>query len=254
MTGDEREELAEGTLLSHLVELRDRLFKIFGSVFLVFLALFPFAKPLFEIASDPLRTVLPEGELIAIGTASPVIATLKLTFYLSLIVAMPVVLYQLWAFIAPGLYKREKRFALPLFATSIVLFYVGMAFAYFVVFPLVFGFLASFTPDTVNYMPDISDYVGFIMMLIIVFGLAFETPIATVLLIWTGLVSIEKLTAARPYIFLGAFVVGMLLTPPDVISQIILAIPVYLLFEFGILMARLFSVKAPEPDDAAEVK
>jgi len=152
------------------------------------------------------------------------------------------------------LYRKEKRFAFPLVGTSIVLFYVGIAFAYFVVFPLVFGFLASFTPDTVNYMPDISDYVGFVMMLILVFGLAFETPVATVLLIWSGIVSIEKLAGARPYVFLGAFVVGMLLTPPDVISQIILAIPVYLLFELGIILARVFRPKAAEPAEETTVK
>ena len=254
MAEERAEDLAEGTLMSHLVELRNRLFWMFGSVFLVFLALFPFSKPIFELVSEPLRKVLPGGELIAIGTASPVIATLKLSFYLSLIIAMPVVLYQLWAFVAPGLYRKEKRFAFPLVGTSIVLFYVGIAFAYFVVFPLVFGFLASFTPDTVNYMPDISDYVGFVMMLILVFGLAFETPVATVLLIWSGIVSIEKLAGARPYVFLGAFVVGMLLTPPDVISQIILAIPVYLLFELGIILARVFRPKAAEPAEETTVK
>ena len=235
---DENEQLAEGTLMSHLVELRNRLFKMFGSVFFVFLCLFPFAKPIFEFASEPLRKVLPGGVLIATGTASPVIATLKLSFYLALIIAMPVVLYQLWAFVAPGLYRKEKRFAVPLLMSSILLFYAGIAFAYFVLFPLVFGFVSAFTPDSVTYMPDITDYIGFVMMLIIVFGLAFETPIATVLIVWTGLTTVEKLTSVRPYVFLGAFVIGMLLTPPDVISQIILAVPVYLLFEVGILMAR----------------
>jgi sec-independent protein translocase protein TatC len=239
-TDKEEESLAEGTLMSHLVELRNRLFIVFGSVFGVFMAMFPFSKTLFEIASEPLRAVLPGGQLIATGTASPVIATLKLSFYLSLMIAMPVVLYQLWAFVAPGLYKKEKRFAFPLLATSIVLFYMGLAFAYFVVFPLIFRFLVAFTPDSVSYMPDITDYIGFVMMLVLVFGLAFETPVATVLLVWTGLTSVEKLSASRPYVFLGAFVVGMLLTPPDVVSQIMLAIPVYLLYELGILMAKLF--------------
>ena len=239
-TDKEEESLAEGTLMSHLVELRSRLFIVFGSVFGVFMAMFPFSKTLFEIASEPLRAVLPGGQLIATGTASPVIATLKLSFYLSLMIAMPVVLYQLWAFVAPGLYKKEKRFAFPLLATSIVLFYMGLAFAYFVVFPLIFRFLVAFTPDSVSYMPDITDYIGFVMMLVLVFGLAFETPVATVLLVWTGLTSVEKLSASRPYVFLGAFVVGMLLTPPDVVSQIMLAIPVYLLYELGILMAKLF--------------
>ncbi len=234
------EGLAEGTLMSHLVELRNRLFVMFGSVFVVFLALFPFSKPIFEFVSEPLRTVLPGGQLIATGTASPVIATLKLSFYLALMLAMPVVLYQVWAFVAPGLYKKEKHFAFPLLASSILLFYVGLAFAYFVVFPLIFKFVVAFTPESVSYMPDITDYIGFVMMLVLVFGLAFETPVATVLLVWTGITSVEKLGTARPYVFLGAFVVGMLLTPPDVISQIMLAIPVYLLYELGIIMAKLF--------------
>jgi len=240
-SADKQEDgLAEGTLMSHLVELRNRLFVMFGSVFVVFMVLFPFSKPIFEFVSEPLRAVLPGGQLIATGTASPVIATLKLSFYLALMLAMPVVLYQVWAFVAPGLYKKEKHFAFPLLASSIMLFYAGLAFAYFVVFPLIFKFVVAFTPESVNYMPDITDYIGFIMMLVLVFGLAFETPVATVLLVWTGITTVEKLGAARPYVFLGAFVVGMLLTPPDVISQIMLAIPVYLLFELGILMAKLF--------------
>ena len=240
-SADNQEEgLAEGTLMSHLVELRNRLFIMFGSVFVVFLALFPFSKPIFEFVSEPLRTVLPGGQLIATGTASPVIATLKLSFYLALMLAMPVVLYQVWAFVAPGLYNKEKHFAFPLLASSILLFYVGLAFAYFVVFPLIFKFVVAFTPESVSYMPDITDYIGFVMMLVLVFGLAFETPVATVLLVWTGITSVEKLGTARPYVFLGAFVVGMLLTPPDVISQIMLAIPVYVLYELGIIMAKLF--------------
>jgi sec-independent protein translocase protein TatC len=240
-SADNQEDgLAEGTLMSHLVELRNRLFVMFGSVFVVFMVLFPFSKPIFEFVSEPLRAVLPGGQLIATGTASPVIATLKLSFYLALMLAMPVVLYQVWAFVAPGLYKKEKHFAFPLLASSIMLFYAGLAFAYFVVFPLIFKFVVAFTPESVNYMPDITDYIGFIMMLVLVFGLAFETPVATVLLVWTGITTVEKLGTARPYVFLGAFVVGMLLTPPDVISQIMLAIPVYLLFELGILMAKLF--------------
>ena len=153
---------------------------------------------------------------------------------------MPIVLYQVWAFIAPGLYRKEKRFAFPLLGTSILLFYAGIAFAYFVVFPLIFGFVSSFTPDRVEYQPDMAEYVSFIMMVVLVFGLAFETPIATGLTVWTGLTTPEKLTKARPYVFLGAFVVGMLLTPPDVISQTILAVPVYLLYELGIVMSRVF--------------
>jgi sec-independent protein translocase protein TatC len=246
---DQEETLAEGTLLSHLVELRTRLFWMFGAVFLVFLALLPFSKMIFNYVAAPLVSVVPNGELLALSPVSPLTATIALTFYIALFVAMPVILYQAWAFIAPGLYRKEKRFAFPLFATSVVLFFVGMAFAYYIVFPLIFGFVSTFTPDTVNYQPDMTEYVSFVMMVVLVFGLAFETPIATVLLVITGLTTTEKLGKARPYVFLGAFVIGMLLTPPDVISQTMLAVPVYLLYEMGILMSRIVR---PAGNDVAE--
>jgi len=236
---EQSEDLAEGTLLSHLVELRTRLFWMFGAVFLVFLALLPFSKMIFNYVAAPLVSVVPKGELLALSPVSPLTATIALTFYIALFIAMPVVLYQVWAFIAPGLYKKEKHFAFPLFGTSVVLFFVGMAFAYFVVFPLIFGFVSAFTPDTVNYQPDMTEYVSFVMMVVLVFGLAFETPIAVVLLVMTGITTTEKLGKARPYVFLGAFIIGMLLTPPDIISQTMLAVPVYLLFELGILMSRI---------------
>ena len=216
-TPEKDEDLAEGTLLSHLAELRNRLFKVLVSVFVIFVALLPFAQTIFNVAAEPLINVVPGGQL-----------------------------YQAWAFVAPGLYKKERHFAFPLLASSIVLFYAGIAFAYFVVFPLIFGFVSSFTPDKVEYQPDMAEYVSFIMMVVLVFGLAFETPIATVLTVWTGLTTPAKLAKARPYVFLGAFVVGMLLTPPDVISQTILAIPVYLLFELGIILSRLFPAKPRE--------
>ena len=254
MTEQEQEELAEGTLLSHLIELRSRLFKMFGAVFLVFLALLPFAKQIFNYVAQPLVAVVPNGQLLALSPTSPLTATIALTFYLALFIAMPVILYQVWAFVAPGLYRKEKRFAFPLLATSIVLFFMGMAFAYFVVFPLIFGFVSTFTPDTVNYQPDMTEYVSFVMMVVLVFGFAFETPIAVVLLVWTGLTTTEKLGKARPYVFLGAFVVGMLLTPPDVISQTMLAVPIYFLFELGILMSRLFSRQSEEPAEEPAVK
>ena len=254
MAEQNTEELAEGTLLSHLVELRSRLFKIFGAVFIVFLALLPFAKPIFNSVAAPLVSVLPNGKLLALSPVSPLTATIALTFYLALFIAMPVILYQVWALVAPGLYRKEKRFAFPMLATSIVLFFAGMAFAYFVVFPLVFGFVSAFTPESVNYQPDMTEYVSFVMMVVLVFGLAFETPIATVLLVWTGLTTTEKLGAARPYVFLGAFVVGMLLTPPDIISQTMLAVPIYILFELGIFMSRLFTRKEREPAEEPVVK
>jgi sec-independent protein translocase protein TatC len=254
MTDERQEELAEGTLLSHLVELRGRLFKMFGAVFLVFLALLPFSKKIFNYIAQPLVSVVPNGELLALNPVSPLTATIALTFYLALFIAMPVILYQVWAFVAPGLYRKEKRFAFPLLATSIFLFFLGMAFAYFVVFPLIFGFVSTFTPDTVNYQPDMTAYVSFVMMVVLVFGFAFETPIATVLLVMTGLTTTDKLRKARPYVFLGAFVVGMLLTPPDVISQTMLAVPVYLLYEMGIFMSRLVSSSKAEPSEEAAVK
>ncbi len=240
------EGLAEGTLLSHLAELRNRLFKVLISVFVIFVALLPFSQAIFNFAAEPLINVVPGGQLIALSPVSPLTATIMLAFYISLFLAMPVILYQAWAFVAPGLYKKERHFAFPLLASSIALFYAGIAFAYFVVFPLIFGFVSSFTPDKVEYQPDMAEYVSFIMTVVLVFGLAFETPIATVLTVWTGLTTPEKLGKARPYVFLGAFVVGMLLTPPDVISQTILAIPVYLLFELGIIMSRLFRSKPKE--------
>jgi len=233
------DKLGEGTLLSHLVELRSRLLKVAAAVILVFVGLLPFARRIFEFVSEPLRDVLPGGQMIATAVASPLLAPFKLTFYVALFIAMPVVLYQTWAFVAPGLYKKERHFALPLLASSIVLFYAGIAFAYFVVFPLIFGFMTAIAPEGVEVMTDVTAYLDFIMMLVLAFGLAFEVPIAAVLIVWTRLTTVEKLAKARPYVFLGAFIVGMFLTPPDVISQTMLAVPVYLLFEMGILMSRI---------------
>ena len=238
-TENKEEDLAEGTLMSHLFELRNRLFKVFGSIFLIFLLLVPFSRRIFNFVDEPLTRFVPSGELLAIGAVTSLTATISLTFYIALFIAMPVVLYQIWAFVAPGLYKQEKNFALPLLASSVLLFFAGLAFAYYVVFPLIFGFVATFTPDVVEWKPDMAAYVSFVMLISLVFGLAFETPIATLLTVWTGLTTPESLAKARPYVFLGAFVVGMLLTPPDVISQTILAIPVYLLYELGIVMSKL---------------
>ena len=237
------EDLAEGTLMSHLFELRNRLFKVFGSVFLVFILLVPFSRQIFNFVAAPLTRFVPSGELQAIGAVTSLTATISLTFYIALFIAMPVVLYQLWAFVAPGLYRKEKNFAVPLLVSSVVLFFAGLAFAYYVVFPLIFGFVATFTPDVVEWKPDMAAYVSFVMLISLVFGLAFETPIATVLTVMTGLTTPAKLAKARPFVFLGAFVVGMLLTPPDVISQTILAIPVYLLYELGIVMSKLVKPK-----------
>jgi len=244
------EELAEGTLLSHLIELRRRLIKIAAAVIVLFAALIPFAQKIFEVVSKPLVKVLPGQQMIATAVASPLLTPFKLTFFVALFIAMPVILYQVWAFVAPGLYRKEKHFAFPLLASSILLFYAGVAFAYFVVFPLVFGFFTAITPTGVEMMTDIASYLDFITTIVLAFGIAFEVPIATVLVVWTGLTTPAKLGKARPYVFLMAFVVGMLLTPPDIISQTLLAVPVYLLFEVGIIMARVFAKKPDEAIDA----
>jgi len=246
------EELAEGTLLSHLIELRGRLLKIALSVVVIFVCLIPWASEIFVLASKPLISVLPGGKMIATEVASPLITPFKLTFFVALFIAMPVVLYQIWAFVAPGLYKKEKHFAMPLVATSIVLFYAGVAFAYYLVFPLIFKFFTGIAPQGVEVQTDISKYLDFITTIIFAFGLAFEVPIATVLVVWTGLTSPAKLSRVRPYVFLGAFVVGMFLTPPDVISQTLLAVPIYLLFEMGILMSKIFAIRNEDPEEETD--
>ena len=249
--GSDAEPLKEGTLLSHLVELRGRLLKIVAAVVGFFVLFLPFTGRIFEFVSEPIRQALPGGALTAIDVTSPVLTPLKLTFFVGLIAAAPVVLYQVWAFVAPGLYLKEKRFAIPLLASSILLFYAGVAFAYLVVFPLIFNFFISAAPDNVDVVTDIARYLDFITMIVLAFGIAFEVPIATVLVVWTGLVTPAKLSAARPYVFLGAFVIGMLLTPPDVISQTLLAVPVYLLYELGLLMSR-FLIRRKKPEEPEE--
>ena len=252
-TETDNDELAEGTLMSHLTELRNRLFKVFGTVFVVFLVIIPFSGQLLEVVAEPLTRFLDGGQIQAIKPASPLTAQVSLAFYAALFICMPVIFYQVWAFVAPGLYRKEKGFALPLIISSVLLFFAGLAFAYFVVLPLIFGFISSFASPIVDWKPDIAEYISFVMMIILVFGLAFETPIATVLTVWTGLTTPQSLGKARPYVFLGAFVVGMLLTPPDVISQTILAVPVYLLYEVGILMSRVLRRAADEePADEPE--
>jgi sec-independent protein translocase protein TatC len=246
------ENLEEGTLLSHLVELRGRLLKIAAAVVFVFIGLLPFSRQIFSMVSEPLREVLPGQLMIATAVAAPLLTPFKMTFFVALFVAMPVVLYQVWAFVAPGLYLKEKRFAMPLLASSIILFYLGIAFAFFIVFPLMFKFFTAVAPDGVEVMTDISQFLDFITTIIFAFGLAFEVPVATVLIVWTGFTSPEKLGKARPYVFLGAFIVGMFLTPPDVISQTLLAVPVYMLYELGIIMSRIFVINRKDPEQDAQ--
>jgi sec-independent protein translocase protein TatC len=240
-------------LVAHLTELRDRLLRAILAVLVVFLCLFPFANTIYTFVSEPLRALLPPGtSMIATEVASPFLTPFKLTLFTALFIAIPYVLYQVWSFIAPGMYRHEKRLAIPLLASSIVLFYCGAAFAYFVVFPLIFAFFTSVGPEDIAIMTDINSYLDFVLKLFFAFGVAFEIPIAAVLLIWAGVTTPENLGRKRPYIIVGCFVFGMLLTPPDIISQSLLALPMWLLFEAGIVAGRLLlreRGEAPEAED-----
>lgn len=237
---DRTDSQGEGTLLSHLVELRSRALKMVAAVLLIFICLAPFADTIFSLVASPLMARLPEGtSMIATQVASPFLTPFKLALAAAVFLGMPFLLYQAWAFVAPGLYKHERRLVLPLMASSIVLFYGGVAFAYYIVFPLMFAFFTTVAPSGVTVMTDIAAYLDFVLALFFAFGFAFEVPIATVLAVWAGFTTPEKLSRKRPYVLLGAFVLGMLLTPPDIISQTLLAVPVYILFEAGILMARM---------------
>lgn len=240
-------------LVDHLRELRDRLIRSILVILVIFIGLYFFSGEMYLILVEPLNALLPEegnGSLIATGVASPFLVPLKLAFVMSVMVAMPYLLHQLWGFIAPALYKHERMLAIPLFISSVILFYSGVAFVYFVVLPLVFGFFTNVAPAGIAIMPDISNVLDFCLKMFFSFGIAFEIPIATFLLIRTGLVSAKTLGSVRPYIFLGCFVMGMLLTPPDVLSQSILAVPMYALFELGLLMSRFLPVPVkPETTD-----
>ncbi|WP_456417610.1 twin-arginine translocase subunit TatC [Thiolapillus sp.] len=240
----------EQPFLSHLLELRDRLLRAVLVVLVVFLALFPFGNDIYHFIAQPLMAVLPDGtSMIATQVASPFLTPFKLSLVAAVFLAMPYLLYQLWGFIAPGLYQHEKRLAMPLLASSVLLFYVGVAFAYFVVFPLVFRFLTGMAPEGVAVMTDISHYLDFVLTLFFAFGFAFEIPIATILLVWMGMTTPEKLSGKRPYVIVGAFVIGMLLTPPDIISQTLLALPMWVLFEAGIVFSRFFVRNRDEQDE-----
>jgi len=231
---------AEQPFISHLIELRDRLIRMLVAVLLFVLVLFPFANDIYRFVAEPLMAQLPDGStMIATQVISPFLAPFKLALVAAVFLSMPYLLYQVWGFVAPGLYRHEKRLAVPLLVSSILLFYVGMAFAYYLVFPLVFAFMAGTTPDGVAMMTDISAYLDFVLTLFFAFGVAFEVPVATVLLVATGITTPEALAAKRPYVIVGAFVVGMLLTPPDVFSQTLLAVPMWMLFEVGIFFSRV---------------
>ncbi|GIU12018.1 twin-arginine translocase subunit TatC [Shewanella sp. MBTL60-007] len=241
-------------LISHLLELRTKLLRAIGSVLLVFICLVYWANDIYHYMATPLMQALPESSsMIATDVAAPFFAPFKLTLVLSFFIAVPYVLYQVWSFVAPGLYKHEKRLVMPLLASSTLLFYLGIAFAYYIVFPVVFGFFTSVAPDGVEVATDISSYLNFILKLFFAFGLAFEIPVAVILLCWAGVTTPEELKEKRPYIVVGAFVIGMLLTPPDIISQTMLAIPMLILFEGGLFAARFYS-KPDEDEDEDDIE
>jgi sec-independent protein translocase protein TatC len=238
----EREPLAEGTLISHLLELRTRLLRSLVAVVIVAIPCMLYGNEMFGVVSEPLRKVLPKGStMISTGVMAPLVTPFKLAFYVALILAMPYVLFQAWSFVAPGLYRHERRFALPLLVSSVVLFYGGIAFAYFVVFPVMFTFFTATTPPGVQMMTDMTQYLDFVLVLFLAFGIAFEIPVAIVLLVWTGLVKLETLRKNRGYVLIAVFIQAAVITPPDVISQTVMALPMYALYEVGILMAAFLA-------------
>ena len=244
-----QEEEKEQSLMDHLIELRDRLLHMVLAILIVFISLFAFSEDIFTIAAQPLLSLMPEGtSMIATGVTSPFLVPFKLVLLLSVLLTIPYLLHQMWAFIAPGLYLHEKRMATPLLISSVILFYCGIAFAYFVIFPILFGFFIGIAPEGVAVMTDIGQYLDFIIAIFLAFGIAFEVPVATFLLIAAGVTTVDKLGAKRPYIIIGAFVIGMFLTPPDVISQSLLAVPIWLLFELGLIASRIFLRPKKEED------
>lgn len=242
----------EQPFIAHLIELRDRLLRIVIVVALIFVVLFYFANDLYALISQPLLKYLPSGKMLAIDVITPIFTPMKLALVAAFFLGIPYILHQLWAFVAPGLYQHEKRLAMPLLISSVVLFYSGMAFAYFIVFPMVFGFLSQYIPAGVEMATDIARYLDFVLKMFFAFGVAFEVPVATIILIAAGLTTPKKLAAIRPYIIVGAFTLGMLLTPPDVISQVMLAIPMWFLFEAGVFFAKIMLKKRIEEVERAE--
>lgn len=243
-------ETAVGGFLSHLIEMRDRLLRAVIVIFVAFVCLFPFAKNIYNWLAAPL---VDQGqEMLIIGPVAPFLIPMKLTLMVAFLIALPYLFYQLWSFVAPGLYKHEKRLIYPLIASSIFLFYLGIAFVYYILLPMMFKIIPQFAPEVAVFSPDIAQYLDFTIMMFMAFGFGFEMPIATILLISTGMTTAKDLKSKRPYVIVGAFVVGMLLTPPDVISQIMLAIPMWLLFELGIIFSRFFDIRIKEAGEAKE--
>ena len=242
----------EQGFLSHLVELRDRLLKAIFAVAALFLCLFWFSDQIYTALAAPLLAHLPNSNMIAIDVAAPFFIPFKLTLMVCIFLAIPWILYQIWAFVAPGLYTHEKRLVFPMLVSSTLLFYLGVAFAYFVVFPLVFGFFTSVAPEGVEVSTDIGRYLDFVITLFFAFGIAFEVPVATVLVVAMGITTPEQLRKIRPYVFVAAFIVGMFLTPPDIISQTLLAVPMWLLYEVGILFASAYKRRMDEASEARD--
>ena len=240
-------------LIEHLIELRNRLLYCIGAVLVVFLGLVAFANDIYTFVAEPLIALLPEGtSMIATEVATPFLTPFKLTFFVSVVLALPYLLYQIWSFLAPGLYENEKSLIAPLIGSSVLLFYAGITFAYFIVFPLVFGFFTSVAPEGVTIMTDIASYLDFVIKLFLAFGIVFEIPVAIILLIRTGAVTPESLAAKRAYVVVGCFILGMLLTPPDVISQVLLALPMWILYELGIIIGRRITPKKKKNDNDDE--
>jgi sec-independent protein translocase protein TatC len=245
----------EQPLVSHLIELRSRLLRIVSGILLVFVAMSPFSNPIYTILAKPLLKHMPaQSSMIAIDVLSPFLTPLKFTLVLAVFITVPWILYQIWAFVAPGLYQREKRLVLPILLSSTLLFYCGMAFAYFVIMPLFFAFITGTAPEGVAVMTDINRYLDFVMTIFFAFGVAFEVPVATVILALAGILTPEAMASKRPYIIVGAFIVGMLLTPPDVISQTLLAVPMWFLFEIGVFVSRLLLRRRQEAQAAEAVE
>ncbi len=239
----------QDSFITHLIELRDRLLRSVVAVILVFIGLFPWANDLYTLLAQPLIAKLPQGsQMIATGVVSTFFIPVKVAMMTAFLITLPFVLYQMWAFVAPGLYQHERKLGIPLLVSSVLLFFVGMAFAYFLVFPVVFGFLAGATPEGVTFAPDIGEYLDFVMTLFIAFGVTFEVPVVVILLVITNMVTVEKLREVRPYVVVGAFVIGAIFTPPDIISQFMLAMPLWILYELGIVIAQFIrKIKPVEP-------
>lgn len=247
------EDSSAASFLSHLFELRDRLIRVLVAMLVTFIALFPWAKDLYALLAQPLLAALPTGgQMIATDVVGVFLVPMKVTMMVAFLIALPYILFQAWAFVAPGLYTHEKKLVLPLIVASVLLFFVGMSFAYFLVFPTVFHFMASVAPDGVAWMTDIDKYLSFALTTFMAFGVTFEVPVVVIVLVRIGMVSIEKLKEIRPYVIVGAFVIGAIFTPPDVLSQIMLAVPLWLLYELGILLATMIGKRPTTTTESAQ--